>query len=32
VAERMEDEVADAVQADQGELDRRAREYRDPTP
>jgi hypothetical protein len=32
VAERTEDEVADAVQADQGELDRRAREYRDPTP
>ena len=31
-AERTEDEVADAVHADQRELDRRAREYRDPEP
>jgi hypothetical protein len=29
VTERTEDEVADAVHADQRELDRRAREYRD---
>jgi hypothetical protein len=28
-AERTEDEIADAVHADQRELDRRAREYRD---
>ena len=28
-AERSEDDVADAVRADQRELDRRAREYRD---
>src|ERR671922_1300962 len=27
-AERTEDEIADAIRADQGELDRRAREYR----